>query len=64
MGNSKYKQSGNAQEDSGDPTDSEEPPEPASQQAQNLYWSPGPTRPGAQMCQTPINNVRDAANTR
>ena len=63
MGNSKYKQSGNAQEDSDNPADSEEPPGPASRQAQHLHWSPGPTIPGARMCQTPVNNVRDAANT-
>ena len=62
MGNSKYKQSSNAQED--DPTDSEEPPGPASWQAQHLHWSPGPTTPGVRMCQTPVNNVCDAVNTR
>ena len=64
MGNSKYKQSGNAQDDSGDPTDSEEPPGPTSWQAQHLHWSPGPTTPGARMCQTPINNIRHTTNTR
>ena len=63
MGNSKYKQSGNAQEDSGDPTDSEEPPGPASWQAQHLHWSPGPTTPGMRMRQTPANNIRDTLNT-
>ena len=63
MGNSKYKQSGNAQEDSGNPTDSEESPGPASCQAQHLHCSPGPTIPGTRMHQSPVNNVHDAVNT-
>ena len=64
MGNSKYKQSSNTQDDSDDPTDSEEPPGPASRQAQNLHWSPGPTTPSTRMRQTPVNNVCNAANIR
>ena len=65
MGNSsnRNRKSGSAQDPSGDPTDSEEPPGPASQQAQHLHWSPGPTTPGMRMRQTPVNNIHDAANT-
>ena len=62
--NNKNRKSGNAQDPSGNPTDSEEPPGPASRQAQHLHWSPGPPTSGARMRQTPVNNVRDAANAR
>ena len=64
MKHSKHKQSGNAQDPSGDATDSEEPPGPASRQAQHLHWSPGPPTSGARTRQTPVNNVCDTANAR
>ena len=64
MQNSKHNRNGGTKDASSDATDSEEPPGPASRQAQHLHWSPGPPTSGARTRQTPTNNTRVTANAR